>query len=299
LSISELRDEYNKILDFLTEEIKIHLTNIINHHTKHFQSYLEPVLIDGILTFKSIYGGHFVEDFRDKKIVEIANIDLSNEMNALTVSYFTFNQFIDRWDRATGEVLRERIDIQEKLKAINLLAENDIPNNLITIRRFADTIAEITRFNEEHPFLFHDLTNIDGGVFDLSFLHGKYVLVNFTTSWYPGFPREQYNLQRLYDDYGNDDFTILVIFLGEEPETVKSFVISNNYTFQVAINQNNSLRVIYSSHVPTSYLIDKYGNIVLKINNEKDWMDNNVLRMLMNNIPTLKKSTVKDASGDW
>jgi thiol-disulfide isomerase/thioredoxin len=294
LSRSELRNEYEKILDYLAEEIKIHLTNIINYHNKYFYSFKAPALINGTLAFRTIGGGHFVEDISEKRIIEIANIDLSNEINALAVAYFTVNQFIDQWNLIAGETLKERIDIQERFRALNEIREESIQANLITINRTTDTIIEVTRYNEKQPFLLRDLTNVNGDDFDLSLLKDKYVLINFITDWHPAFPREQHSLQKLYNTYGSENFEILVIFLDEKPETVKSLVEYYGYTFQTATNQDGSLRNNFSTYIPTSYLIDQDGNIILKIVNEKNWMDCNVLRMLMNNIPLVKKSTATE-----
>lgn len=78
---------------------------------------------------------------------------------------------------------------------------------------------------------FHDftVTDIDGNAFDLSELQGKKVLVVNTASKC-GYTPQYEDLQKLYEKYGGDDFTIIGFpannFMNQEPgsnDKIKEF----------------------------------------------------------------------------
>ena len=94
--------------------------------------------------------------------------------------------------------------------------------------------------NAESPKSFHDFTvnTLEGESYDLSQLKGKKVLVVNTASKC-GFTPQYEGLQKLYEEYGGDDFIIIGFpannFLKQEPgtnEEIREFCSLNyNVTF--------------------------------------------------------------------
>jgi hypothetical protein len=285
LSNTELRNEYDKILDYLLIEIKVHVTNIINHHTIGFISYKRPVLIDGDLGFQDIVGGRFIVDRKMDKEFEIANITLGNEISLLYLSYFTFNQFVDYWYEITGEIIREKIDIEKENEALKTIRENKLPANLLpTVRQLTDTIDVITRYNEPVVFPLDVLTDTGGNPYGIPDLKGRYTLVTLGASWNPSFQKITSDLQELYERHGDADFSFLIIFLNETPESIELFIKLRDLTVPVAFDIENKLRNDYSPHIPTTYFVDPAGNILIRIENAQDWVNENTLRFFRNNM---------------
>ncbi len=85
---------------------------------------------------------------------------------------------------------------------------------------------------QNSPFYSFDVKDIDGNEFDLSQLKGKKVLVVNTASKCGHTPQYE-DLQKLYEKYGGDDFTIIGFpannFMNQEPgsnDQIKEFCTS-------------------------------------------------------------------------
>lgn len=118
-------------------------------------------------------------------------------------------------------------------------------------------------------------------------LSGKYVLVNLFATWCPYCGKEKPSLQRLHEKYGSERFTVLGISTGEEAETVLEYMREGGYTFPVGMNPDGSLREKYAPRLPTSYVVDGGGKIVARINGDKEWDSEEMMRILRLLVPVL------------
>lgn len=116
-------------------------------------------------------------------------------------------------------------------------------------------------------------------------LLGKYVLLNLWATWCPYCSREKASVQRLYERYESENFTILTISLGETVNTVQDYMASNGYTFPVAVDTRNGLRETYAPRVPTTYILNREGYAVIRINGSKEWDAAESLQILSHVIP--------------
>tara|TARA_R110000822_G_scaffold274174_1_gene396540 strand:- start:272 stop:835 length:564 start_codon:yes stop_codon:yes gene_type:complete len=104
---------------------------------------------------------------------------------------------------------------------------------------------------------------------DFSISEGKVVLLNFWATWCPPCIAEMPSLQNLYDEYGERvDFYLVT---SEEPEVVQRFMDKKGYTFPVYIQQTKAPEILFSQTLPTTYLISKEGEIVIKETGAADW----------------------------
>jgi len=94
-------------------------------------------------------------------------------------------------------------------------------------------IISISAFAQESPFYGFEVKDIEGNTFDLSQLKGKKVLVVNTASKC-GLTPQYEGLQKLYEQYGGEKFTIIGFpannFMNQEPgsdEQIKEFCTSN------------------------------------------------------------------------
>jgi peroxiredoxin len=106
------------------------------------------------------------------------------------------------------------------------------------------------------------LTSLDGKKVSLSDFRGKNVYLNFFATWCPPCKRELPDMEKLYKEYKDKGLELLVVDLGEKQSTVKSFMESNNYSFNVLLDTDNEVAQTYNiSSIPVSYFIDKDGII--------------------------------------
>jgi len=109
------------------------------------------------------------------------------------------------------------------------------------------------------------LKDLNGNELSLSDLRGKKVFLNFWATWCPPCKAEMPEIEKLYQETKNSDLVILTVDIGEPLSDVKTFIDQNNYNFKVLLDSNQKVAAQYGiSAIPTSFFIDKEGNIISK-----------------------------------
>ncbi|NRT87879.1 TlpA family protein disulfide reductase [Clostridium beijerinckii] len=124
---------------------------------------------------------------------------------------------------------------------------------------------EVTPNNIKTKAIDFSLKDLNGNELSLSDLKGKKVFLNFWATWCPPCKAEMPDIEKLYQETKDSDLVIVSVEIGEPLNTVKSFIDSNKYNFKVLIDSDQSVATKYNTtSIPTSYFIDKDGNIVSK-----------------------------------
>lgn len=105
---------------------------------------------------------------------------------------------------------------------------------------------------------------------NLSDFRGQVVFLNFWGSWCPPCVAEMPSIQKLHETYG-DNIRIVLITMNDKPEKFVPFLQEKNYSMPVY--EANSLipKVLIPKSFPTTYIIDKNGEVVLKEIKSVDW----------------------------
>ena len=111
-------------------------------------------------------------------------------------------------------------------------------------------------------------------ILNFKHLKGKVVLVNFWATWCPPCIAEMPSMQELYNDYKNK--VEFVFISNEDFSKINSFLSKNNYTFITYKTATNSPEVLHVSSIPRTFLIDKFGNIVIDKTGAANWNSNTV-----------------------
>lgn len=115
------------------------------------------------------------------------------------------------------------------------------------------------------------LVDTKGKAFNLEQGKGKVVFINFWATWCPPCVAEMPDLQKLYDAYG-DKITFLFV-ASDEVDRVNEFLDRKGYTFPVQFSRNKAPEGLESPTIPTTYLLDRSGKIVMKETMVADWND--------------------------
>lgn len=109
------------------------------------------------------------------------------------------------------------------------------------------------------------LKNLNGKEVSLSDYKGKKVFLNFFATWCPPCKAEMPELEKLYQETKDSDLVILAVDLGEDKANVEKFMTNNKYNFSSLLDTDNAVAEKYQVvSIPTSFFIDKQGNIVDK-----------------------------------
>ena len=138
--------------------------------------------------------------------------------------------------------------------------------------------------NEIVPSINFKLENINGIEEELTDYRGKVVFLNFWATWCGPCRYEMPSMEKLYNEFKGDGLEILAINLGETAPVVKEFMEEYNLSFPVLLDKDNSVARIYGARsIPTTYLIDREGNILGMAVGAREW-DSDALRELFREI---------------
>ncbi|MCF4102488.1 TlpA family protein disulfide reductase [Gillisia sp. M10.2A] len=97
----------------------------------------------------------------------------------------------------------------------------------------------------------------------------KVVLINFWATWCPPCIAEMPSYELLYQDY--KDKVVFLFVSSEDRDAVKGFLDRKNYSLPAYRPLSEAPKPLNGSTLPTSYLIDKTGKIVIEKVGSANW----------------------------
>lgn len=112
---------------------------------------------------------------------------------------------------------------------------------------------------------------------------GKVIFINFWASWVLPCEAELQSIQKFYDAYKDNDQVDFYMITNEEREPVEAFMKKHNLSFPVTYLFIGEKAAVPSLKVPSSYLIDKEGTMVIHKQGIADW-DNSKIYTLVDKL---------------
>ena len=81
------------------------------------------------------------------------------------------------------------------------------------------------------------LRGLDGEEVTLENLRGKLIFLNFWAPWCKPCEDEMPAMERLYDEFKDEEFQMLAVAVGDEPEDVRNFQKRLGLTFPILLDQ--------------------------------------------------------------
>ena len=116
------------------------------------------------------------------------------------------------------------------------------------------------------------LKDLYGNSVSLQDLRGKVVFLNFWATWCPPCRLEMPTMEELHKEFGDQGLVILAINYRENPAEIKAFFEQHQLTFPALLDPEGKVLDLYKAwSLPTTYLINKNGEIVGKVIGYRDW----------------------------
>ena len=155
---------------------------------------------------------------------------------------------------------------------------------LVFLEHFTETpisIADIQTkkiFNEKKSSVGYfapsfKLRNIKGNYESLESYRGEVVVLNFWATWCAPCRIEMPSFEKLYRRYRSEGVTVLAITLDKNSENkIKSFVDEYGLSFPILLDEKGEVERLYPSMtIPFTYIIDRQGRIVARVDGAKNW----------------------------
>jgi len=117
------------------------------------------------------------------------------------------------------------------------------------------------------------LRNIKGNYESLESYRGEVVVLNFWATWCAPCRIEMPSFEKLYRRYRSEGVTVLAITLDKNSENkIKSFVDEYGLSFPILLDEKGEVERLYPSMtIPFTYIIDRQGRIVARVDGAKNW----------------------------
>ena len=113
-----------------------------------------------------------------------------------------------------------------------------------------------------------ELTLLSGESLKLSNYRGKVIVLNFWASWCPPCRWEMPSFERVWKEYQGLDVMFIGIAISDRKEDAIEFVESVGVTYPIGLDTTGYISELYSIvHMPTTYFIDRDGNVARKLIN--------------------------------
>lgn len=151
-----------------------------------------------------------------------------------------------------------------------LIPQTRVPIQVFLQRLIAFSPSAIDE-NEREAVATYDwqLKKVETGKVNFNTSEGEVILVNLWATWCAPCIAEMPSLQKLYNDYGDK---MAFYFISNEKENkLNSFLTDKQFNLPVYQPLEPAPEALNSNALPTTYIIDKNGKIVIKKTGVADW----------------------------
>ena len=120
------------------------------------------------------------------------------------------------------------------------------------------------------------LRNLKGNYESLDSFRGQVVVLNFWATWCAPCRVEMPSFEKLYRRYRSEGVAVLAVTLDKNAgPKIKSFVDEYELSFPILLDEEGEVERLYPSMtIPFTYVIDREGRVVARVDGAKNWESN-------------------------
>ncbi|MCF6223401.1 MAG: TlpA family protein disulfide reductase [Flavobacteriaceae bacterium] len=122
------------------------------------------------------------------------------------------------------------------------------------------------------------LVDLNGNSINFQDFEKQVIIVNYWATWCPPCVAEMPSFQNLYNDY--KDEVVFIFLANDEKARVEKFIKKNSYTIPIYFQITQGPQEMQSNSLPTTYIINKEGEIVVNKTGAVDWNSGKVRDLL-------------------
>jgi len=117
------------------------------------------------------------------------------------------------------------------------------------------------------------LRNLKGNFDSLENYRGQVVVLNFWATWCAPCRVEMPSFEKLYRRYRSEGVTVLAVTMDKSATLqIKSFIDEYGLSFPILLDSKGEVERLYPSMtVPFTYVIDRNGRVVARVDGAKNW----------------------------
>lgn len=115
------------------------------------------------------------------------------------------------------------------------------------------------------------LVDSEGQIYNLEEARGKVIFINIWATWCPPCIAEMPSVQGLYDKYRDNPDIVFLFPTTDAPDTVSEFVQKHKYDLPTYYLHATPPQQFNFTSYPTTLLIDKKGEIVIRKKGSANW----------------------------
>lgn len=148
-----------------------------------------------------------------------------------------------------------------------------------TNRFFSENTVPVEKRKNETVEVFDwSLKEYGGDPVNFETFRGDVVLINFWATWCPPCIKEMPSLRDVYDSYGD---RVRFLFVARDKEkNVTRFMDKKGYDLPVYFENGITPKLFYNPSLPTTFIIDREGKVVMAKSGEYNWNGADVRKLL-------------------
>ncbi len=125
------------------------------------------------------------------------------------------------------------------------------------------------------------LRTLEGERVSLKDYRGKVIFLNFWATWCGPCRMEMPSMEKLWQDFKEEDFLILTVNIQEESKLVSSFMKEMNLSFPVLLDEKGSVSRSYRIRgIPTTFFLNSKGETIGTAVGARDWASEESFRLI-------------------
>jgi len=146
---------------------------------------------------------------------------------------------------------------------VGLVVLGLVLTKVITIENFSSDISVVPSV-VSFPAPEITLNDLKGRKVSISDYSQNIVMINNWATWCPPCKAEMPTLSKYFKEHRDQGFILVGIEAGDPIKDVEKFVEDYRLTFPILLDPNNkSLIAFHNDNLPSSYVIDRNGNVIL------------------------------------